>query len=126
MNTERRDGAFAEPRGHGAAPIDNGPVPVRHRLRCDVMDTAAHHRQSPIDITRDEVTFGADLPGLSVRYPNRPVTARVCLEVKDGDPTPAGAEVVPEVVVHVAGSGAAVVLGGAEYRLDSLHWHTPS
>ena len=82
--------------------------------------------QSPIDITRRAlVPLGAG-PALRFRYPSSPVAVSVRFEVKDGDPVDGTVEVVPEVVVVPQEGEARVEVGEAVYRLQSLHWHTPS
>ncbi len=82
--------------------------------------------QSPIDIRTEDLVHRPDLPELVFVYPNEPATVDVCLEIKDGDPVGAVAEVVPEVVVRVSGVGAYLELDGVRFDLESLHWHTPS
>jgi len=82
--------------------------------------------QSPIDITRDALVPLEPGPAPHFHYPAAPVPAAVRFEAKDGDPTPDGVEVVPEIVVVPAEGDARVEWGDALYRLHSFHWHTPS
>jgi len=82
--------------------------------------------QSPIDITRDALAPLEPGPVLTFRYPAAPAPAAVRFEAKEGDPTPDGVEVVPELVVVPKEGEARVEWGDALYRLESFHWHTPS
>jgi carbonic anhydrase len=82
--------------------------------------------QSPIDITRDALVPLAAGSHLEFFYPEAPVAAEVRFQAADGDPIGGLVEVVPEVVVVPREGEARVELGGSAYRLQSLHWHTPS
>ena len=83
-------------------------------------------RQSPIDIRRVDVEPRGDLPPVTVHYPADPLPVEVCFGVVDGDETPDGSVVVPQLIVTAPDSGAHVVLGGTRFDLQSFHWHTPS
>jgi carbonic anhydrase len=85
-----------------------------------------HTGPSPIDIRPGTVTADPALPGAQFHYPARSISAAVSLEVGEGDPTEAGVEIVPQLVVTGLNAEAHLCLGGVRYDLESLHWHTPS
>jgi carbonic anhydrase len=81
--------------------------------------------QSPIDIDRSHV-IERDLPPIDVRYPTESVGVEVRFGVVDGDATPDGTNVVPQLIGTPAPSDAHVVVDGARFDLRSFHWHSPS
>lgn len=89
------------------------------------MDGVAR-QQSPIEIDRAWVEVRDGLGGVQVRYPAGSVAVEVSFGVVDGDDTPHGTVVVPQLICVPAPSGAHVLLGDDRYDLQSFHWHGPS
>lgn len=82
--------------------------------------------QSPIDIMRADVVAAEHPSRLEVRYPQRVEPVEMRWSVVDGDDTPEGPFVVPQLVVTPRTSEAHVVLGARRFDLQSFHWHSPS
>ncbi|MFC7331084.1 carbonic anhydrase family protein [Marinactinospora rubrisoli] len=84
-------------------------------------------QQSPIDIPTADVPVDASLPALEIDYPEA-TTVTVEYIRKDADDPEGCTTRDPEETIeaHVPHGAASVTVGGKEFELQQLHFHTPS